>query len=81
MPYEELTTAKAVIEKLGGEEALQKLTSRKYNAIFNWRVINKFPANTFTLFQDELRKLGCTAPASLWGMMNADSADDERVAS
>lgn len=75
MALEELTTARAVIDRLGGEEALQKLTSRKYNAIFNWRVINKFPANTFTLFQDELHKRGCTAPRSLWGMMNAESSE------
>lgn len=70
---EELRTTEEVVEKLGGIPAIAKLTSRKYNAAAHWVKFKTFPANTFIVIQDALRKKNCTAPTSLWGMVASDS--------
>jgi hypothetical protein len=71
-----MQTSIEVIEALGGTKAVAEMTGRTYNAAANWRVFNRFPANTFVLMQTELVKRGLSAPVALWGM-----AEAERVAS
>lgn len=67
----ELSTTADVIEALGGVGSVAALTGRKYGAAFNWKGFVKFPADTFVVMQDALQAGGCTAPASLWGMVTA----------
>lgn len=76
---EELTDARAVVERLGGIKAVAELTQRKYTAAANWPAFNKFPPNTFFVMQEALKERRCKAPASLWGMVAAD--EQERRAS
>lgn len=71
MAPRKLTTAKQVIDAVGGTKAACDLTGRKPTAISNWRVWDRFPANTFWKFQTELERSGFTAPASLWGQDGA----------
>jgi hypothetical protein len=64
-----IETIELVIEELGGPEALRKLTRRKgVSSVHTWKWREKFPAPTYTIIQDALRKKGKTAPAKLWGM-------------
>jgi hypothetical protein len=58
-----------VIDALGGT-----LTGRTYNAAFNWRSAGKFPCNTYLKMQAALAAHGHNAPASLWGMAEAELA-------
>lgn len=67
----ELSTTAEVIEALGGVGSVGALTGRTYGAAFNWKGFPKFPADTFVVMQDALRACGCSAPASLWGMVSA----------
>lgn len=72
MAKQQLSTAKAVIDAIGGTQAACSLTGRKPTAVSNWRCWDKFPANTFWKFQTELSRLGFSAPASLWGQAGAE---------
>lgn len=74
----ELSTAREIIEKLGGINAVAELTARKPKAVTNWPLFNKFPANTFIVMQRALVAKGYSAPTSLWSMV---PADEERAAS
>jgi hypothetical protein len=67
----ELSTSADVIEKLGGIAEVAKLTGRKYNAVFNWRVLGSFPASTFLLLNAALADRGLTASPTLWRMVAA----------
>lgn len=75
----ELTTTADVIRALGGVTAVAAITGRKYSAAFNWQNFTKFPANTYVAMTAALKAKGCTAPASLWGMVEAK--EPEQVAS
>lgn len=68
-----LTSPEAVIDQLGGTQAVADLTGHGYKAVHNWRS-RKLPADTFMLMSDELRKRGCEAPPSLWGMIEKGAA-------
>lgn len=63
-----LTTAVAVVEKLGGIKAVAALTGREYNAAQNWKSFGHFPRDTFLVLRKALEDAGYTAPAKLWKM-------------
>lgn len=65
----ELTTASAVIDAVGGTGAAQKLARKKTpQVVVNWRASGRLPADTFLIFQTELKARGYTAPSMLWGI-------------
>jgi hypothetical protein len=65
-----LETVEEVITELGGYKRLAQLTERgaSVSLVANWKYRKLFPAKTYAVLQDELRKHGATAPNSLWGM-------------
>ncbi len=70
-PLRELATTADVIDTLDRVGAVALLTGRTTNAVHNWKAFGRFPSNTFVVMQEALRAKGCTAPASLWGMVSA----------
>jgi hypothetical protein len=70
----ELKTTVAVMEALGGTDAVAQLTGRKYSAAFNWRGFDTFPPDTFLVLTDALEAKGHSAPAHLWRMVGAEPA-------
>jgi hypothetical protein len=65
----DLKTTGEVMAALGGTTAVARLTNRKVTAASNWQSFDKFPANTFVVMTEALRRIGKRAPASLWGMV------------
>ena len=64
----ELNTTSDVMDALGGNPGVAKLTGSKPKAVWNWRSFDKFPSNTYAVMIEALQERGKTAPASLWGM-------------
>ena len=56
-----------VIEALGGVHRVAKLAKTTHRAVYNWRN-TKFPANTYCLLQEELRRYKLVVPDHLWAM-------------
>ncbi len=67
----ELETAAEVIAHLGGVRAVATITGKTYDAAWNWKRFGRFPANTYSAITTALLAKGCTAPASLWRMVEA----------
>jgi hypothetical protein len=65
-----LTTASAVIDRLGGNQKVAALTRRNAAAVSNWRRFNAFPADTYLVLSRSLKDIGESAPPSLWKMVN-----------
>lgn len=63
---DELSTVDSVIEAMGGTKAVAALFGRTDPAVSNWRKDGQFPPYTFDVIENELRKIGKTAPRSLW---------------
>jgi len=63
-----LTTHRAVVDELGGVEAVIKLTGVKSDTVvYNWMARQKFPPELYVLMSRALVGVGKTAPPSLWG--------------
>ncbi|WP_213287545.1 hypothetical protein [Bradyrhizobium sp. sGM-13] len=75
---DELSTTSEVIDALGGNAAVAKITGSTVKAVWNWRGFETFPSNTYVALTDALRAIGKTAPPSLWGMKIP--AEPERAA-
>ena len=60
-----------VIDALGGTAKVAKITSRKPQAVSNWRSREAFPPETFLILTAALRDKGLSAPSSLWRMPEA----------
>ena len=71
-----LTTSGEVMDVLGGNSSVARLTASSQNRVSNWRVKGRFPANTYLALQSALTAVGHTAPAELWGMraLSSDAA-------
>lgn len=65
---ETLTTTSAVMDELGGNQAVAELTGSTVKAVWNWRNSDTFPSNTYVALTSALLAKGKTAPATLWGM-------------
>lgn len=72
MHLKELNTAADVMEALGGNPAVARLTDRTAKAVSNWRAIGSFPADTYIAMGGALHALGYIAPPSLWRMVAAE---------
>ncbi len=68
----ELNTTSAVMDALGGNPGVAKITGSKPKAVWNWRNFDKFPSNTYAVMIEALQERGKTAPASLWGMKSPE---------
>lgn len=60
-----------IIDLLGGNAAVAKLTSTTAKAVSNWRGFNRFPSNTFLVLKAALTRAGHSAPDHLWSMREA----------
>ena len=70
----ELKTTSAVMDALGGNPSVAKLTGSKLKAVWNWRTFETFPCNTYAVMIAALQEQRKTAPASLWGMKQPEVA-------
>ena len=66
-----LHTTSAVIKALGGTAKVARLVGRSMQAVSNWKERGAFPSETFVLLTTALSAEGKSAPASLWGMIEA----------
>ena len=73
-----LTTAQEVIERLGGIKGVAEMTNSKYQRVWNWKSFGRFPARTYILMTNELRRRGYTAPTELWSMSEAEQPAEEQ---
>jgi hypothetical protein len=69
-PLETLSTTDEVIDALGGNAECARRIGYAAKTVSAWRawLRGRFPAETYVVLQDELRKAGKTAPATLWNM-------------
>lgn len=68
MTYEAIETAEQVFNALGGNAAVEIITSSKPSTVSNWRSFGTFPSNTYVAMTEALAARGKSAPPSLWGM-------------
>lgn len=71
----ELQTASAVIDALGGTGATARLTGCKIQAVSNWRRTGRLPSALFVLMDEALRQRGKSASISAWGMVGRNESD------
>lgn len=72
---ETLLTASDVIDALGGNVEVAKLTNRKDSGVvWNWRASGRLPANTYLAMSKALMAKGKKAPATLWGQIEPERA-------
>jgi len=67
----ELTSAHAIIEKIGGKDGngpIAALTGRKTQHVTNWKTEGRLPADTFLVVSAKLAELNCYASPKLWGI-------------
>jgi hypothetical protein len=62
-----ISSTSILIDVLGGNQAVATLTGSKANAVSGWRK-TKLPAATYVTMQKKLRKMGLSAPDTLWAM-------------
>jgi hypothetical protein len=72
-----LETTTDIIDLLGGNVAVARLTSTTPKAVSNWRGFNRFPADTFLVIKTELVRIGHYAPDHLWSMRGAPAPADD----
>ena len=75
-----IETTTEIIDALGGNVAVARLTSSTAKAVSNWRGFGKFPANTFLIIKAELMRLGASAPDHLWSMREPPAVRRKRTA-
>jgi hypothetical protein len=68
MKIRDLSTADDVIGAIG-RLRLQQLTGKRTNNVTNWSAAGRFPPETYVVMQQELRRINCRAPDSLWRMI------------
>ena len=57
-----------IIDLLGGNTEVGKLTASTPMAVSNWRRFDRFPASTYLVIKSELRRRRHSAPDHLWSM-------------
>jgi hypothetical protein len=64
-----LATTIDVIDQLGGNNEVAAMIEGAHpKAVANWRYFGIFPANTYLVLKEALRKRGYSAPDQLWNM-------------
>lgn len=66
-----LTSAGAVIDKLGGDKHVAQMFDVSPKAANNWRCFNRFPARTYPTIAEALEEMNCAAPRDLWSFDRA----------
>jgi hypothetical protein len=66
-----LTTVREVLAIVGEDRARKIAGAKARTAPGTWAWRRKFPADTYLAFAAELKRLGYTAPPSLWGQKAA----------
>jgi hypothetical protein len=74
----DIQTATEIIDALGGNQAVAKLTTTTAKAVSNWRAAGKFPSNTFLVVKAALLRLGLSAPDHLWSMREPPAVKRKR---
>lgn len=70
-----LRTTMSVIEVLGGAQAVaDMLEDTTTNSVYNWRVANRFPANTYPALREALARKNILADEALWPMVRLREA-------
>ena len=67
-----LKTPAAVIDVLGGTQAVADLFGLAYGVVWNWRE-RGLPSDTYAAMQAELERHALTAPPALWKQRPAKS--------
>ena len=75
-----IDAATDIIDTLGGNVPVARLTSSTPKAVSNWRAANRFPSNTFLIIKAELMRIGASAPDHLWSMREPPAARRKRTA-
>ena len=75
-----LNSTTEIIDLLGGNPAVARLTSSTAKAVSNWRGFGKFPATTYLVIKAELLRNGHSAPDHLWSMREAPTGKRRRTA-
>ena len=61
-------TVSSLIDALGGNVVVGRLTASAPKTVSSWRNRNRLPAKTFPVLHPELVRLGFYAPLHLWGI-------------
>jgi hypothetical protein len=69
-----LSSARDIIDRLGGIYAVAELTDAQPKAVWNWQRFDTFPANTFVVMTRALGRRRCKAPATFWRMKGQRAA-------
>lgn len=65
-----LHTVDDVLDAIGGDEEVARLTGHKPGAINMWRYgLKSLPAKTYVILKQAIAQKGCEAPDELWGSM------------
>lgn len=71
---QELATAGAVIDALGGTGATARLLGKTPQHVANWRAANRLPSYSFLVVGSALKERGLSAPPSVWGIEEVERA-------
>lgn len=74
MALERLESVGDVINKLGGNIAVGKITNTRPKSVSMWRTNRALPTKTFVVLSNALAEIGFCAPHSLWGMVEPSEA-------
>ncbi|CAN7307357.1 hypothetical protein LJR231_001587 [Phyllobacterium sp. LjRoot231] len=76
-----LTTVGAVIDVLGGNTVVQRATGvNTSQTVSQWRIRNLMPARLYNFMISGVQKRNCSAPKSLWGVVEGEWGDADDVA-
>ncbi|MGY2987663.1 hypothetical protein [Bradyrhizobium sp. USDA 4508] len=76
-----LSNVADIVEVLGGPERVAELTEARDPAVWNWLyAFEAFPANTYFVLIEALKKRGYTAPPHLWKMRGTRKNGKKRAA-
>ena len=63
----QISSTNVLIDALGGNQKVAAITGASAGSVSGWRN-SKFPAATYVIMQKRLRKMGLSAPDTLWSM-------------
>jgi hypothetical protein len=66
-----LPSTRIVIDVLGGGQKVATMLGTTAKVVSGWRTTDRFPAATYVTLQGRLKKMGLSAPDSLWPMKGA----------
>ena len=62
-----ISSTSVLIDALGGNAKVAAITGSTTNAVSGWRR-GKFPAATYVVLRKRIKKMGLSAPDTLWSM-------------